>query len=385
MLIIYSYQLLIKLTKKIFICATEQSGDNIGFNIIKNLLKSNKDIIFDGVGGSKMSPFLNKQFLTLNDFNKIGIVEIIFSIRKYIKMIKYLLTKILSNNYDLIITIDSPDFNYPLIKKLNKNKYHLKQKKIHIVAPSVWAWRSYRAKKFSKVFDELLVLFEFEIDYFKKYNLKTTLIGHPVYYIENREPNIKDNHNIVFLPGSRKNELHKLLPYFKIAYNYLKINNPNLDIFIPTLPHLEATIKEYVKNWKMNIILSTDINKNEIYYQNSVKALVCSGTASLEIAKRNIPQLVIYKFNILTILLAKLFIKVKFANILNIITGREIIPELTNLKLNKYSFIKKFRKLMNNESDNINQIKLINESLNQIKSNLPPYEVAAKRINSYLY
>ena len=152
MIIIYFYQLLIKLIKnnlKIFISATEQSGDNIGYNLIKEIIKTNNKIIFEGVGGEKMSSYLNKQFFSLNDFNTMGIFEILFSIRKFIKMIKYLANIIKNNNYDLIITIDSPDFNYPLAKEIKKNKY--KNNIIHIVAPTVWAWREYRAKNFSKI------------------------------------------------------------------------------------------------------------------------------------------------------------------------------------------------------------------------------------------
>ena len=108
-----------------------------------------------------MSSFLNKHYYSLNDFNTMGIVEIIFSLKKYIKMISFLVSKIFNEKYDLIITIDSPDFNYQLIKKLRDKSYN--KKIIHIVAPSVWAWRKYRAKNFSIIFDELLVLFDFEM------------------------------------------------------------------------------------------------------------------------------------------------------------------------------------------------------------------------------
>jgi len=106
--------------KNVFICATEQSGDNIGSCIINELLIKNKNIKFDGVGGSKISPFLNNQYFSLNDFKSIGIFEILLSLTKYIKMIIFLSKKIISNNYDLVITIDSPDFNYPLIKRIRK-------------------------------------------------------------------------------------------------------------------------------------------------------------------------------------------------------------------------------------------------------------------------
>ena len=167
---------------KVFICATEQSADNIGYNVICELLKNNNNIIFNGVGGNKMSKFLSNHYYSLKDFNSMGIIEIIFSIKKYLRMISFLVNNILNGQYDLVITIDSPDFNYPLIKKLRKN--YFANKVIHIVAPTVWAWRKYRAKKFAKIFDEMLVLFNFEIKYFTKYKLKTTLIGHPVYYIK---------------------------------------------------------------------------------------------------------------------------------------------------------------------------------------------------------
>ena len=97
---------MINKNKKIFICATEQSGDNIGYNIMHELLKIDNSIIFDGVGGGKMSPFLKNQYYSLKNFNSLGIIEVIFSIRRYLKMISTLISKIISNDYDLVI-IDS--------------------------------------------------------------------------------------------------------------------------------------------------------------------------------------------------------------------------------------------------------------------------------------
>tara|TARA_Y100000590_G_scaffold449190_1_gene586935 strand:- start:118 stop:1254 length:1137 start_codon:yes stop_codon:yes gene_type:complete len=368
---------------KIFICATEQSGDNIGKEIISEVLKVNKNVVFEGVGGSKMSTMLNKVFYSITDFNTMGIVEILFSLKKYFNMISYLVKYIIRINYDLVITIDSPDFNYPLIKKLRKNKF--RNKAIHIVAPTVWAWRESRAKKFAKIFDEIFVLFEFEKKYFTKYKLKTTFIGHPIYYINKNNFNYSPNNfTIAFLPGSRLSEVNKLLPYFKLAYEYLIIHFKNSNIFIPTLPHLEDKINEFVKNWKLNVIVSSDNKEIEKNYNYISKALVCSGTASLEIAKRNIPQLVIYKLNLITELIAKNFVKVKYASIINIIEDKYIIPEVTNSKLNNKTFINAFKKLMHNNDANINQIKGVNLSLHKIQNNTPPYSLAARQITSYI-
>ena len=369
---------MIKNNLKIFISATEQSGDNIGYNVIKEILRTNDKITFEGVGGEKMSSYLNTQFFSLKDFNTMGIFEVLFSIRKFIKMIKYLVNIIKNNNYDLIITIDSPDFNYPLAKEIKKNEY--KNNIIHIVAPTVWAWREYRAKNFAKIYNELLVLFQFEIKYFVKHGLKTNLIGHPIYYIEKNKNYFNKNKNIAFLPGSRLSELDKLFPYFQNAYEYLLIHNPNTTIFIPTLEHLKPKILKLTKNWKLKIIISTNSQENEKNYSNCSKALVCSGTASLEIAKRNIPQLIIYKLNFFTELIAKNFIKVKYANILNILENELIIPEITNSNLNKISFEKGFKKLINDNKSNEEQINKINKILKNIETKNPPFNTAAIRI-----
>ena len=365
---------------KVFICATEQSGDNIGHNSILEILKDNINIQFDGVGGSKMAPYLTNHYYSLKDFKSLGILEIIFSIRKYLNMISFLIKKIFSNEYDIIITIDSPDFNYPLVKKLRNQNYN--KKIIHIVAPTVWAWRGYRAKNFSKVFDELLVLFDFEVKYFDKYGLKTTFVGHPIFYIK-RENFINYQKNIAFLFGSRMNEVTKLLPYFSFAYDYLLKNFPKTNIFIPTLPHLKKTIENSVKEWKIKPLIVTDLNQIENIYLNIDRALVCSGTASLEISKRNIPQLVIYKLNFLTEIIIKLFTNIRFANILNIISNTKIIPEIVNSNLNKDIFITQFENLMINNEANYNQIQNAKKVMKKLETNSPPYSIISERIISY--
>ena len=366
---------------KIFISATEQSGDNIGSNVILEILKTNSNIIFDGLGGEKMTPLLNKQFYNLKKFPSMGIMEVIFSIKKYINMINHLVNKLIKSNYDLLITIDSPDFNYPLAKKL-KEKSNIKM--LHIVAPSVWAWRAYRAKNFSKVFDELFVLYDFEVKYFTRYGLKTTFIGHPIYYINKVVNEKNDKKNIAFLPGSRLSEIDSLFPYFQIGYKYLLTNHSKINIFIPTVPHLKDKIYNYIKNWKLNVLLTSDLNEIENMFNNTTHALVCSGTASLEIAKRNIPQLVIYKLNLFTELLARLFIKIKFANILNIIDNQMIIPEITNSNLNKKIFLIKFIDLLNSSEKNKKQIQNVNRILDTIYSDQPPYFLVSQRIMTYL-
>ena len=370
------------INKKIFICATEQSGDNIGEKILEKLINKNPLLIIDGVGGAKMKPFMQNQFYSLKDFKSMGIIEILFSIKKYLKIINSLSKYIARHKYDLIITIDSPDFNYPLSKKIKKNQQDANI--IHFVAPTVWAWRPNRAKKFAKIYNEIFTLFFFENKFFEKYNLKSTCIGHPIYYIKNNSSVVKAKNNVAFLPGSRMGEIKSLFIYYQLAYEQLMRINSKLKIFIPTLPHLREEIIERTKKWKIDTIIVIDDKQMENYFLKTKIALVCSGTASLEIAKRGIPQLVIYKLNYFTELIARFFIRIKFANILNILENKMIIPEITNSNLKKNIFIKQFNNLLIDEKSNIQQIVKVNKAISKIELLKPPFEIAVEGINKFL-
>jgi len=372
----------LKKNKKIFICCTEQSGENIAYNICKRLEKYNYQI--DGVGGQLSQKYFTKKYFDISIFKSLGFIEIILSIPKFIKIINFLLLKILKYNYDLVILIDSPDFNYQLAKKLKKNNFN--NKIIQIVAPTVWAWREGRAKKFSLVYDEILTLFKFEKKYFEKYGLKTTFIGHPVSQINSNftETN-KQKKLISFLFGSRENEIFKLYPYFNIIHDYLIKNNLHqYELFIPTLPHLKEIIQKITNNWKIKLIISDDFNENENFYKKVFVSVTCSGTASLEISKRMIPQIVIYKLNFITFFIFSFLINIRFANILNILNNKMIITEVINNKLNKKNLLFAFNQLISDQSFRDNQIKNVKESIFEIDSLSNPYEICEKRVTDII-
>ncbi len=365
--------------KNIFICCTEQSGENICFNILKRL--DLKNITIDGVCGSLSSRYLNNKFYDISEFKSIGLIEVLFSIRKYIKMINFLKNKILQNNYDLIICIDSPDFNYHLVKSLRKKAFS--KKIIQIVAPTVWAWRKKRAKKFAKIYDEIFLLFDFEKKYFKFPNFTSTFIGHPIFHIKRRDKK-KDFKFISFLPGSRENEINKIFPYLDYIENYIYKKNLNWQIFIPTLPHLKNIIVNKTKKWKTKTLIIDDISSFDNYFENVFISITCSGTATLEIAKRNIPQIVIYKLNYLTEKILKIFVSVRNACLINIISNRNIIPEIINSNLTKKNLMIVFNELLNNDKFRSDQITNVNKYLPTIIGNESPYEVSVKRISSLI-
>ncbi len=367
--------------KKIFICCTEQSGENIVFNICKKLTKYNYQI--DGVCGKSSEKYFTNKYFDISLFKSLGLIEILFSIPKFIKIINNLSNRILINNYDLVICVDSPDFNYQLAKKIKNNNF--KKKIIQIVAPTVWAWRSGRAKKFSRVFNEIFTLFNFERKFFENEGLKSTFIGHPISIINEGDYNNKEKNLIAFLPGSRDNEINKLFPYLDNIYEYLFVNNiKGYKIFIPTLPHLKDKLTNLTKKWKIETIISINNKQNERLYNDVFISVTCSGTASLEISKRMIPQIVFYKLNFLTFYIFSLLVSVKFANILNILSNKMIIKEVVNKNLNKKNLLEAFEVLFNDKNFRDKQILDIQKYLPEIQVETNPYDICEKRITEII-
>jgi len=380
----YLFLPVIKLNKnkKIFICCTEQSGENIVFNICKKLKKYNYQI--DGVCGKSSEKYFTNKYYDISLFKSLGLVEIILSIPKFFRIINILSNKILSNNYELVICVDSPDFNYQLAKKIKNNNY--KKKIIQIVAPTVWAWRSGRAKKFSKVFNEIFTLFNFERSFFENVGLKSTFIGHPISIIDESDYNNDQEKNLIaLLPGSRDNEINKLFPYLEYIYKYLLANNiKGYKIFIPTLPHLIDKLTILTNKWKIKTIISFNNEKNEKFYKNVVVSVTCSGTASLEISKRMIPQIVIYKLNFLTYFIFSFLVNTRFANILNILSNKMIIKEVVNKNLNKKNLLEAFESLLKDQNFRDQQILEVKKYLPEIQSNTNPYDICEKRITEII-
>ena len=364
--------------KKIFICCTEQSGENIVYNICKKLRKYNYHI--DGVCGKSSEKFFTNKYYDISLFKSLGLLEILLSIPKFLKIINKLSSEILANKYDLVICVDSPDFNYQLAKKLKKNNY--KNNIIQIVAPTVWAWRAGRAKKFAKVYDEIFTLFNFEKKFFENEGLKTTFIGHPISLINSNDYDEKKEKKLIaFLPGSRENEINKLFPYFKFIHDYLLTKNVNkYKLFIPTSPHLMNKLSKLTNDWQLETIISDNNERNEDFYKDVFISVTCSGTASLEISKRMIPQIVLYKLNFLTFFIFSFLIRIKFANILNILNNKMIIKEIVNKELTKQNLLNAFDTLLFNKNFRDNQISEIKKILFEIQNSNNPYDVCEKRI-----
>lgn len=319
--------------KRIFICAGEASGDALGANIIKILKERNPNIEFSGIGGPLMENQDFKSIFAYNELAIMGIFEIIPHIRNIIKRLKQTVEAIKIFKPDIVLTIDSPGFNFRLAKRVRRLKNN-SCKIIHYGAPTVWAWRPNRAKKIAKFLDHLLVLFPFEPDYFTKHNLPTTFVGHPIAdrpapknrpEVDKKLSDESSTFHFLILPGSRQTEIKHMAPIFAQVAKILYKKYPHIKFLLPTLPHLMDDLKPLFKNLPVEFI-SNHQEKWDAFYKSDL-ALAASGTVTLELAQAQVPMIVAYKTSTLTAAIIKKLIKIPYVSLVNILCSKQIVPE----------------------------------------------------------
>jgi lipid-A-disaccharide synthase len=325
--------------KKIFILTGEPSGDKLASKVISKLKKKNPKIEYSCVGGSYLDSLGIKSIFDLREITYIGFTSVLLNIFNIKRKINNTVKEIIKFNPDILFSVDSPDFTLRVaerVKKLNN-----KIKTVHYVAPQVWVWRAGRVKKFKKFLDHVLLLFEFEKKFFDKENIPNTFVGHPLLEIETKNKIdlsniISNNKKIISLfCGSRSSEVNILLP---ILIDFIVMMNEKFDNLVFIFHATEANKNSIIEKIKIknlhNIEVISDENIKKQVLENSTFAVSKSGTVSLEICNAKVPSIIIYKMNILNYLIVKMLVKIKFANIINIINNKEIIPELIQKECN---------------------------------------------------
>ncbi len=376
--------------KKIFILTGEPSGDKLASKVILRLKKLRDDIDYLSVGGEKLGTLNIKTLYDLKEITYIGFTKVFLNIFKIKNKINYTAKEILKFNPDVLFTVDSPDFTLrvaEIVKKKNE-----KIKVAHFVAPQVWVWRPNRVKKMKKYIDHIYLLFNFEKKYFEKENINCEFVGHPLleedYQIKKVDVNqiIGKNKAIISLfSGSRKSEILSLTP---ILLDFIRLMNKKYDDFIFVFHSLHEHVNlikdlTYGQNITNIEIISDEIIKNHIL-EKSVFAIAKSGTISLEISKKKIPSVIIYKMNIINYLIVKSLVKVKYANIINISADKMIIPELIQGKCNSKNIYNEVCKFIENPSLIKDQIINVEKTLKNFNTIEPPSEIVAKSLNKFI-
>lgn len=322
---------------KIYLVAGEPSGDALGARLMRAMKKkTNGNVEFFGLGGDLMAGEGIKPLFDISDLAIMGLAEIIPSIPKVLRHIRETVDDILRVRPDVVVTIDSWSFASRVQKALRKKKTGIPQ--VHYVAPQVWAWKKKRAKTMYKYVDHLLTLLPQEPKYFTPYHLPTTFVGHPVIESNVTKGDAQafrqkyaialEKRIIAVLPGSRHNEVARLLPVFLETAKQMHQMDENFCFVIPTVQTVAKRVKEMVKDCGLDVLVVETEEDRHNAFVASEAAIAASGTVALELAIANIPHIVAYKVSPMSAMLVKHFLHIQFVNLSNILLGREIIPEL---------------------------------------------------------
>ena len=375
--------------KKIFILTGEPSGDKLASTVVSKLKENNSDIEYSCVGGTHLNSLGIKSIYDLKEITYIGFTSVLLNIFKIKKKINETVNKIIEFKPDILFSVDSPDFTLRVAEKVKKINPNIKT--LHYVAPQVWVWREGRVKKFKKFLDHILLLFNFEKKYFDKENINNTFVGHPLLEKSIKSKTdlsnliSKDKKIISLFAGSRSSETSILLP---ILLDFINLMNDKFNDYLFVF-HATEENKNYINdNIKTinadNIQVISDENIKSQILSNSVFAVSKSGTVSLEICNAKIPSIVIYKMNFLNFMIVKFLVKIKYANIINIINNKEVIPELIQNECNSKEIFKSVVYFLKNPSLMDKQINDFSNTLHEIRSKTSSADEASSIILKYL-
>ena len=375
--------------KKIFIITGEPSGDKLASTVISKLKINNPYIKYSCVGGTHLNSLGIKSIFELKEITYIGFTNVIFNIFKIRNKINQTVNEIIKFNPDILFSVDSPDFSLRVAKKVKKINSNIKT--IHYVAPQVWVWRENRVKKFKNFVDHILLLFNFEKKYFEKEKIPNTFVGHPL--LENNLKNktdlshviTKDKKIISLFAGSRLSETDLLLP---ILIDFIKMMNKRFKDYFFVFHATEENKTLINEQLKISNLDNTEVISDEgIKFQiltNSIFAVSKSGTVSLEICNAKVPSIIIYKMNFLNYIIIKFLVKIKYANIINIINNKEIIPELIQSECNSKQIYSSVIYFLNNPDLMEKQIKDCQITLEEIRSKSSSSSEASLILAKYL-
>ena len=375
--------------KKIFILTGEPSGDKLASTVVAKLKKKKIQIEYSCVGGYHLHSLGVKSIFDQKDITYIGFTSVFLNLLKIKNKINNTVDEIIRFNPDILFSVDSPDFTLRVAEKVKRINNNIKT--IHYVAPQVWIWREGRVKKIKNFIDHMLLLFKFEKKYFDKENITNTFVGHPL--LENNSKSrvdvssliTKDKKIISIFPGSRKSETNVLLP---ILSDFIKLMNKKsnfYNFFFHATVENKEMISVFLKNNSLDNaqVISNENIKSQIL-SSSIFAIAKSGTVSLEICNANVPSIIIYKINIINYLIMKLLVNVKFANIINIINDKEIIPELLQNECNAKEIYNSVNYLLNHPDLLKSQLENIDKTLKNIRSETSSSEKVTNILLKYI-
>lgn len=342
--------------KSFFIVSGEASGDRIGAWYLSTLKKKNSTLYCEAIGGPLLAEAGAQLYDNYAHLNAVGIVEIVRQLPFFISYAKKLANYIAENGFDEVVLVDFPGFNLYLANLLRKKAPEVTI--TYCSPPQLWAWGAWRLKKLSARADRIVVIYPFEVEWYRARGVEVEWLGYPGYEkfdhyrtqsVEEQQANKK--RSIAIIPGSRKVEIKTLLPLFVDVMRRLKMIYPDLTFVVPCASSFSPDFlaKEFTRlNFRpvsnqVQIVVGEEEQLQAL--SSCVAALSKPGTMSLHASLLGVPTVIAYKTSFLTYTIAKRLVTVNSMSLTNLISGKKLCPEFIQNDLSTDALVKELKKI----------------------------------------
>ena len=321
--------------RRIFLIATEESGDRLGANLMKVLRQRLGDAVhFEGVGGQAMAREGLASLFPIEELSIIGLAAVVQQLPKILRLIRMTATAVTAAAPDVLVIIDSPDFTHRVARRVRARDPSIPI--VDYVSPSVWAWRPGRARAMCAYVDHVLALLPFEPEEYRRLRgPPCSYVGHPLTeQIGTLRPSAEERKRrdeappvLLVLPGSRRSEIRQHMAVFGETLDRLSAEGLAFEPVLPTMPHLQEAITEGVRSWKIAPRIVIGEQEKRAAFRIARAALAKSGTVTLELAIAGVPMVTAYRVGAAEAWIMRRLIAVKSVILANLVVGENVVPE----------------------------------------------------------
>jgi lipid-A-disaccharide synthase len=372
--------------RKIFLIATEDSGDRLGANLMKVLRQRLGGAVrFEGIGGQSMAREGLASLFPIEELSIIGLAAVAKQLPKILRLIRATSEAVTQASPDILVIIDSPDFTHRVAKRVRARDPAIPI--VDYVSPSVWAWRQGRARAMLGYIDHVLALLPFEPEAYRRlHGPPCSYVGHPlIEQIGTLRPDTDERVRrdgqppvLLVLPGSRRSEIRHHMAVFGEALGRLQADGVPFELVLPTMPHLEAAVREGVKNWPVQPRIVIGEPEKRAAFRIARAALAKSGTVTLELAISGVPMVTAYRTGAVEAWILLRVINVSSVILANLVVGDNVVPEFLQRDCTPENLARALRDVLNDSPLRRRQLEAFGR-LDQIMStgNQPPSARAA--------
>ena len=324
-----------QVVRKIFLIATEESGDRLGAGLMKVLRQRLGDAVeFAGVGGRAMAREGLMSLFPIEELSIVGLAAVVQQLPKILRLIRQTVDAVIQNSPDILVIIDSPDFTHRAARRVRARDPSIPI--VDYVSPSVWAWRPGRARAMVSYIDHVLALLPFEPEAYRRlHGPPCSYVGHPLTdQLASLRPNAEEQARrsagpplLLVLPGSRRSEVRHHMAVFGAALARLKGDGVAFEAVLPTMPHLVDDVSEGVKSWNIEPRIVVGETEKRAAFRLARAALAKSGTVTLELALSGVPMVTAYRTGAIEAWILRRVIDVQSVILANLVVGENVVPE----------------------------------------------------------